>query len=212
MKRYFITGLICLLPFAITLFLFLAVMDFITDPFLSLAESFLGKWPVKHPTFSVIASRILVLAFLVFLTFLLGFLTRKYLGAYLIKCMERLFQKIPFLRGIFRFSQDITKIVLSSEGNLFTQTVLIPFPQSDSLAIGLISHPPPSCITAAAKAEIGITVFIPTSPHPISGFLLFTSQSSIKPIDMSTEDAFKYIISCGTVNDIKQPPDEDLYV
>ncbi len=209
MKRYFITGLIFLIPFVITILLLITAVDIITDPFTSLASHFLGKWTQTHPELTKIISRLLVLLFVCLFTLSLGFLAQKYLIANLLHRLQNFLQKIPFVRVIYRFTKDVTKMTLSSEEKLFKQTVLVPFPQTDSLAIGLVSRPPPPCISNAAPSEVEIAVFIPTAPHPISGFLLLTSQKWVKPIDVSTEDAFKYIISCGTVTDFKQPPKAD---
>lgn len=211
MKRYFITGLIFLLPFVITIFILGEVLDLITDPFISLAEYLLGKWAQTHPALPLITYRILVLISLCLFTLILGLFAQKFLVAHVLHLMQTWLQKIPVIRVIYRFSQDIAKIALSSDDKLFTQTVLVPFPHENSLAVGLISRPPPSNITSSGDGDIEIAVFIPTAPHPISGFLLLTSQKWVKSIDMSTEDAFKYIISCGTVNEIKKPPQTDTH-
>ncbi|MBX9923465.1 MAG: DUF502 domain-containing protein [Rhabdochlamydiaceae bacterium] len=212
MKRYFITGLICLLPFVITIFLLVEVLNLITDPFVPLAEHLLGRWAQTHPALALVTSRILVLLFASLFTLILGTLAQKYLVAHLLHRLQSLLQKIPLIRVIYRFTKDVAKVTLSSEEKLFSQTVLVPFPQTDSLAIGLVSRPPPPCITNAVQSEIEMAIFIPSAPHPISGFLLLTSQKWVKPIDMSTEDAFKYIISCGTVTENQQPPEENTHV
>lgn len=77
MKRYFITGLICLLPFVITIFLLVEVLNLITDPFVPLAEHLLGRWAQTHPALALVTSRILVLLFASLFTLILGTLAQK---------------------------------------------------------------------------------------------------------------------------------------
>jgi uncharacterized membrane protein len=199
MKRHFLTGLILLLPFAISAFILLWMIDFLTDPFLEVTKGTLTHLTHQQepPAYVVFLGRLFVLVFLFFFTVTLGFLGRKYIFSRLLKHLQKLFLKVPVIRVIYRLCHDIAEATFTQDTKLFKQTVLIPFPHKDSLAIGLVTGEIPSSIQNGTGVEVA--VFVPTAPHPISGFVLLTPRNLIKPIDLSTEEAFKYIISCGTV-------------
>ncbi len=214
-KRYFLTGLALLLPFAISLLIVIWLVDLLTDPFLHLAQETLFRnhpfFLENHPTFTLVLSRISVLVFLFFFTLFLGILGEKYIFSKLLAHLQTLFLKVPILRVIYKLCHDITTATLKADSKLFKQTVLIPFPHKDSWAIGLTTSDVPKAFKEQVP-EIEIAVFVPTSPHPMSGFVLLTPQKLIKPIDLSAEDAFKYIISCGTTLDLKSTPPESPHV
>jgi uncharacterized membrane protein len=205
MKRFFLTGLIVLLPFAISIFLFIWILDLLTDPFLALARGILlyltENDPLileRHPHIAMALSRLLIISFLIGLTFCLGFLTRKYTFSYFFNKIQKIFLRIPFLRVVYKVSHDLAKVTFATDSSLFKETVLLPFPHKDALALGLITAECPPVLKK--YVDIELSVFVPTAPHPISGFILFTPKKDVFQVELSTEDAFKFIISCGSTN------------
>lgn len=208
MKRYFLTGLILLLPFAISLLAFLWLVDILTDPFLEMVQTSLvfknhELFFHEHPTLALFISRSLILIFLFFFILFLGALGRKYVFSKIVDRLESLFLKVPIIRVIYKLCHEVTSATFSSGSKLFKETVLIPFPQQDSLAIGLVTGEIPPALKKEG-VDIEMAVFVPTSPHPMSGFILLTPKKLIKPVDLSTEEAFQYIISCGTMSQTQQ--------
>lgn len=203
MKRHFLTGLILLLPFTISVLILLWMINFLTDPFLDVTKGTLTHLNHRQEpaAYVIFLGRLFVLVFLFFFTAGLGFLARKYIFSSLFKHLQKLFLKVPVIRVIYRICHDIAAATFTQDTKLFKQTVLIPFPHKDSLAIGLVTGEVPDCIKKDTGVEIA--VFVPTAPHPVSGFVLLSPKNLIKPIDLSTEEAFKYIISCGTVPEDK---------
>lgn len=96
-------------------------------------------------------------------------------------------------------------MAFKEDQKIFKKSVLIKFPHSKATAMGLLAEEAPECVKLALSDEELKTIFVPTSPHPISGFLLICQNRDIKEIDISTEDVFKFLISCG----IYQPKAED---
>ena len=99
---------------------------------------------------------------------------------------------------------DITKNALNSDKkNLFKGTAIVPFPDQKTRAMGLISGLPPAAVSKKKEDDGRLqdkelqSVFIPTSPHPISGFLVMYAKEDIQPVDVPTEDLFKFLLSCG---------------
>ena len=181
------------------------MVDFLTDPFLGLAKGTLIHFTHRQepPPYVIFLGRLFVLVFLFFFTVALGFLARKYVFYRLLTRLQKLFLKVPVIRVIYKLCHAIAETTFTPDSKLFKQTVLIPFPHKDSLAIGLVTGEIPASLKK--DTDIEVAVFVPTAPHPISGFVLLTPKNLIKPIDLSTEEAFKYIISCGTVPENKHP-------
>ena len=104
--------------------------------------------------------------------------------------------KIPIIKTIYRISREISASVFSNEKkNLFKGTVAVPFPHEKCRALGLLSGEPPHQVQEKQKDLQ--SVFIPTAPHPVSGFLVMYNQNEIQNTNIETEDLFKFLLSCG---------------
>jgi uncharacterized membrane protein len=204
MKRTFLAGLAILLPIAITLFIVIFVIDLFTAPFVDIVEeiiSYYGKEiapPNRH--LLIFASRVIVFLLLIFFIFLLGFLGRKIFFSWFLHLTDRLFSKIPIIKTIYLTSREITTNFLKKEKTYFKGRVIVPFPHKTTRAFGLLSGDAPKDVTKREKVKDKElqSIFIPTAPQPISGFLLMYAKDEIKEIDITTEDLFKFLISCGT--------------
>lgn len=205
MKKNLISGLILLLPVAITAMILIFLVDLFTTPFLIYMENVLTFFGnifnidlTQHHTTLLILSRICILIFLFFFLILLGFLGNWIFFHFLVKKMHQFMLKIPLINTVYRVCKDIVNAILSDKKKIFSRVVVVPFPCSESRALGLITGKAPHGVQDPSQSpEILKSVFIPTSPHPISGFLLLTEEKYLNTIDISVEDAFKYLISCG---------------
>ena len=200
LKKYFMTGLIILLPVALTLIILSFLFNFFTSPFLGVMSSFLKglnlDWP--KPVMTFVARLIILAAFIVFI-FLLGLLGRLFIFKKLLQGTNKLLLKIPFLRGIYHTVQNVTdSLLLSSEKKAFKQAVRFPFPFAKSYSIGFTSGEVPEECKQHLKEEAE-PIFIPASPYPITGFMLFVPKRLIKKIDLTREEAVQFIVSCGAV-------------
>ncbi len=203
MKKYFLTGLIILLPFLLTVMIILYLFDIFTGPFVGLVEGLIISYEEKRgiilnnrDVFVQLISRITVFIFLLFFIYGLGFFARKYFFNLLLSLTNKLFSKVPLVRSIYRVSRDLTKAVFTQDSKTFKETVVIPFPGHDAHALAFVTGPVPDAIRKVIpNAEL--TVFVPTSPHPISGFLLLSPKKLVHQVDVSTEDGFKFLLSAG---------------
>ncbi len=218
MKRNIFSGLVILLPLTITIAVFIFLVDLLTTPFLGNMEKLLqylaGSYSlniVSHATALVIISRGLILVLLFFFVVILGFLGNRIIFHWLVKTMHAILLKIPLINSIYKMCRDVIEALFSEKRKLFTRVVAIPFPSKESKAIGLITGIAPQELqnahTSDAPQELLKTVFIPTSPHPISGFLLLCEEKHLKELNLSVEDAFKFLISCGIFNPDQNKPD-----
>ncbi len=206
MKKSFSTGLVILLPFALSLWVLKYLFDLFTNPLYHLIEYVLvwyehnhGIMPTHHDTLVHFFSRLAALIATFFLIIILGFLGRRFFFHSLIKTTNKLIFKIPMIGALYRLTKDITKAILSSDKKTFKETTLIPFPSPGSYSIGFVTGDVPSDLQQLLPS-VDVTVFVPTAPHPISGYVLFCPRSSLRPLQVSVEDTFKFLLSCGVIH------------
>lgn len=212
MKKTFLAGLATLLPIVVTLFIVFFVVDLVTAPFVGMIEDMItyygGVLAETHHYVLLFVSRVVVLVLFIFLIFLLGFLGRRIFFSWIVSLTDRLMKRIPIVKSIYRISRDITANVFSEKKkSLFKGTVAVPFPHEKTLALGLLSGEPPKEVSDK-KEEPLKSIFVPTAPHPISGFLVMYSEHEVRALDIETEDLFKFLLSCGIYRPGEKKNDE----
>ena len=204
MKKSFITGLIVLLPIAVTILIISFLLNIFTSPFLDLVTTFLMKFQKSFPLFASenfvnIFSRLVILVLFFFAIILLGMLGHLVIFKALLKYFNAVLMKIPLFKSIYHTLKDfITSIFSIDERKAFKYPVLVPFPSKDSYCVGFSTGTtPPECEEATNKKLE--PVFVPTAPHPISGYLYFLESKDVDKIDMTNEEAIKFTVSCGVI-------------
>ena len=140
-----------------------------------------------------------VVVFLVFTVFV-GWVGKGILGRSFLAWGERLVDRMPIVRTIYNGVKQIAETIFTQQENSFEKACLIEYPRKGIWAIGFISTKAKGEIAAGApKGESLVSIFLPTTPNPTSGFLLFVPQSDITELEMSVEDAAKLVISAGLV-------------
>lgn len=192
LRLYFLTGLVIAAPLVLTITItwwFILWIDNLVTPFIPppyRPEQYFSVW---IPGFGVVVA-------LVFIT-LLGFLTRNYVGSKLVSMGEGVLGRMPVVRSLYRGLKQIFETVVSSRAKAFQTVGLIEYPRKGLWAIVFMA--------GDAKGEVEhhlnetVAVFLPTTPNPTSGFLLYVKRSDIQILDMSLEDAAKLVISGGLV-------------
>jgi uncharacterized membrane protein len=215
-KKYLLTGLVILLPSALTLIVIIFLFNFFTTPLVNVIKPLimiveersgfiLPEWTL--PFFA----RVFSLIFLAVFIFLLGVITQLFLVKTVIGWMNLLINKIPFIKTVYQVSVDIFSALFSLEGKkAFKYPVMIPFPSLPNYAIGFVSGEIAKEIQEKMKEPL-VPVFSPTAPHPISGFLFLIPEKDVKKIDMNNEAIVKFLFSCGTVLPETEVKDFDDY-
>lgn len=206
MKKYFITGLVILLPLTLTLMLVGFIFNLLTEPFLGISRSILSYYGLLDNGFLFLSaeqlqnafSQLLIIMGLFFFTLFLGFIARWIYFHYIIKFWESLIHRIPFISTIYKTSKDVIRTIFTTKNNAFRQVVLVNFPNPETRTIGLVTREglPGTEDTLGSQS---LVVFVPTTPNPTSGFLTIVKKEDVVYLDMSVEDAFKYVISCGVI-------------
>ncbi|MEC7839456.1 MAG: DUF502 domain-containing protein [Chlamydiota bacterium] len=219
MKKYFITGLVILLPLALTVSIVIFLINILTSPFLGFVQSILEHYDLldKDILFltanqvQYLASKVLILVCLFLFTILLGVIARIFFFHYLIKAWDYIIHQIPFISSVYKTCQDVINTLLQGDSSSFKQVVLVPFPSKESHSVGLVTRD----ILPGLPHEEGqnlIAVFVPTTPNPTSGYLVMFDEKDITYLDMKVEEALKYIISCGVIlNEPLKPVSEEIF-
>lgn len=211
MKKYLLTGLIILLPVALTIAIAFFIFDFFTEPFVPLFCTVLDCFPPSVPAEVLLfLSRLVALILLCSVITILGMLTQQLFFKHLGEVGNWLIVRIPFVKTIYRVSNEIIQAIFSADGKqAFRNTVLVPFPDRPHYAVGFEAGE----VAKECQEKIGrpvVSVFVPTAPHPISGFLFLVAQEDVSTVQMSKEDALKYLVSCGVIHPESEKHDEHL--
>jgi uncharacterized membrane protein len=198
MKKYFTTGLIILLPFGLTVWIVRYLFDLFTNPVFNLLEKTQGLTLLHHETLVIFLSRITALILTFVFIIALGYLARKFFFKDFLKLINEVMFRIPVVGSIYRLTKDLTKAMLSTEQKTFKETILIPFPSSETYSVGFITAEVPEVLKKVIPSA-DVTVFVPTAPHPISGYVLFCAKSATHQVDISVEETFKFLLSCGVI-------------
>jgi uncharacterized membrane protein len=194
LRNYFLTGLIVGGPLAITLYItwwFIKLVDAWVKPFVPrayLPESYL---PFTIPGFGLIVA-------LTALT-LLGFLTANLVGRSFINLGETALDRMPVIRGIYRGVKQIFETVFKQDGNSFRQVGLIEWPGEGLWSLCFITEPAQGALASALPGEEHLCVFVPCTPNLTTGYLVIMERSRVKEVDLTTDEAFKLLMSMGII-------------
>lgn len=206
MKKHFMTGLAILLPMVITLIIASFIINFLTKPFTGLVQHMLDRYGLLDTPFWIFtgsemlffSSKIVVLILIVFLTILIGFVGQLVLVKFFLRLGDWIIHRIPLVNKIYKAIQDTLHTLFDSKKIAnFSQVVLVPFPYKNSLCLGLIISEIPE--KSDEKYGEYISVFVPGTPNPTMAFVLLFKKDQLIPIDMKVEEAFKFIVSCGSM-------------
>jgi len=202
----FFTGLVLLLPLIITVwfvrFLLVKLNDLLLDP----GTKFLGS--LFPQPFLALPFKILILFIIILIVTLFGLATKNILGRGIFIFFEQFISKLPLVGKVYSGTKDISSAFLSTQKRVFSKVVLVEFPQKGSYALGFITSEIKGEIQERTKEEV-INVYVPTTPNPTSGFLLFVPKNELRVLNMSVEDGLKLVISGGILSPKKLDDSED---
>ena len=192
-RRYFLAGILVTSPILITVYVTWLIITFIDAQVAGmLPESldFTKKLPHQIPGLGLIIS-IIVITFI-------GAITPGFIGRTLLKVGERILDNTPIVRSIYGAIKQIMETVMSTNSESFREVVLVEYPRKGIWVIGFVTGQTKGEVRTLNKETL-INVFIPTTPNPTSGFLLFVPKKDLIYMKMKVEDAVKMVISGGIV-------------
>ena len=189
LRNYFFTGVVVLIPIGITLYL--------TKFIIQISSNIIPKEinPNHYLPFSIPGIEILLSILLITL---IGGLSLSFLGKKMLSLFNNLLQKIPILRTIYSAIGQMTETFTKKESNK-KNVVLVEYPRKGSWAVGFATKKNTGEISEKTKKNL-VNVFVPTTPNPTSGFLLMFPEEEVIYLDLTFEEASKFIVSAGTSN------------
>lgn len=197
LRGYFLAGVLITAPISITFYLawlFINFVDSKVTPLIPLKYTPETYLPFGTPGLG------LVVMFVV-LT-MIGALTAGFVGRLYLRTSEKLLNRMPVIRGFYSAIKQILETVLAQQSNAFREAVLVEYPRRGMWAVAFITGRTKGEVQNLTEEEC-INIFLPTTPNPTSGFLLFVPKKELVPLSMSVEEALKMVISGGIVT----PPD-----
>jgi uncharacterized membrane protein len=204
MKKHFLTGIIILMPIALTFIIIVFLIDFLTTPFISFVTSLLYQIETAfhfHISSNLInpVSRIFALLLLFLFILVLGIVARWFIIKQMFAIGDKIISKIPLIKTVYKVSREIFSALFSNDGKkAFKYSCIVPFPFAPSYSLGFQSGEVAEEIQSKVKTPL-VSVFMPTAPHPISGFLFFVPEKDAHKIGMTTEESVKFLVSCGII-------------
>ena len=195
LRSSFLTGIVVIAPVALTIWLIWTIMGWIDGFVLPLVPSRFN--PEQY--IGINLRGVGVIFFLIF-TVVVGWIAKGLIGRSLIRFAESLVERMPVVRSIYSGVKQIAETIFAQSERNFEKACLVQYPRKGIWAIGFISTDAKGEISERAETMGKLmSVFVPTTPNPTSGFLLFVPQEDVIELDMSIEDAAKLVISAGLV-------------
>ncbi len=192
MKRYLLTGLIIWAPLAITIW----VLQF----FIGILDQSMNLLPERyHPSvilgFSVPGAGALLTIMIVMLT---GWLVTHILGETLVRFWNGFLNRIPVLGTVYKAVKQVSDTLLTPGGQAFRQAVLVQYPRQGLWTIAFVTGKPGGDAARHLDGDF-VSIYVPTTPNPTSGFFLMLAREDIRELNMTVDEALKYIVSMGVV-------------
>jgi uncharacterized membrane protein len=198
-KNYFITGLLVWLPLAITLWVLLWLVGVLDGIFLAV----LGAADAVIPGMHLLAERLrnvpgLGVILVIVVIFASGVFVANMFGQWVVRQWDKLFTRIPVVRSIYTSVKQVSDTLFSGSGHAFSKALLVQYPREGAWTIAFLTGRPGGEVASHLAGE-HVSVYVPTTPNPTSGFFLMLPRADVVELKMSVDEALKYVISMGVV-------------
>ncbi|MDE2252874.1 MAG: DUF502 domain-containing protein [Betaproteobacteria bacterium] len=199
LKNLFMAGLLVWLPLTITIWVLWQLLSVFDGIFRALVGALSAVAPSSAPALDRLVSIpgvgvVLVLAAIV----LTGLLVANFVGQWWLARWDGLMARIPIVKSIYSSVKQVSDTLFSSSGQAFRQAVMVQYPRAGSWTIAFVTGSPAGEVAAHLPSE-HISVYVPTTPNPTSGFFLMVPRAEVMELAMSVDEALKYVISMGVV-------------
>jgi uncharacterized membrane protein len=199
-KKYLLAGLLVWMPLAITVWVLLWLLGLVDGLFSWVLNGAQAVLPqslassidmLRHiPGLSVLVMGILLI--------LSGIFATNIFGQWWVRQGDRLLGKIPIVKSIYSSVKQVSDTLFSSSGNAFREAVLVQYPRQGSWTIAFVTGKPSGEVASHLAGDF-VSVYVPTTPNPTSGFFLMMPKADVRELQMSVDEALKYVISMGVV-------------
>ena len=198
LRRTLVTGLILWVPIGITIWVLTLIVSTLDKTLLLIPEHYR---PETLLGFAIPGLGVVLTLVILFVT---GVLARNFFGQQLIKGWDRILRRIPVVKSIYSGVKQVSDTLFSDTGQAFRKALLVEFPYPGSYTIAFMTGTPTGELVNRLPGD-HISVYVPTTPNPTSGYFLLLPKSRTHELDMSVDDALKYIVSMGVVGPASKP-------
>ncbi len=192
MRKYLVTGLLIWIPLVITIWVLNLIVATMDQSLGLLPEQLHPRTWIGHDIPGLGA--VLTIA----VVFITGLAARNFIGERLLAYWEALLGRIPIVRSIYSSVKQVSDTILSTDGQAFRQALLVQYPRPGVWTIGFVTGAPASEVRRRIESDM-LSVYVPTTPNPTSGFFLMMPREQTIELDMSVDQALKYVVSMGVV-------------
>jgi len=192
MRKYFITGLLVLVPLFITVWVLSSLIGTMDKSLLLLPENWRPKaqFGLEIPGMGAVLTLLII--------FVTGLIATNFFGKRVIRIWEALLARVPVVKSIYASVKQVSDTLFSDSGNAFRQAVLVQFPREGAWTIAFVTGHPGGDVANHLQGDY-VSVYVPTTPNPTGGYFLMMPRADVIDLDMSVDEALKYIISMGVV-------------
>lgn len=203
LRNYFFAGLAVLIPVALTVFIIYTLFEKVDNLMrAAVAKILMERFGITYVTgFGFVAGVILII--------LTGLLARNYVGRKIIQVGDTIVARIPLISKIYLAIQQIMQALFSEKSEVFKKAVLIQYPRKGIYSIGFFTQDTKGVVQNVLDVDV-VSIFLPTTPNPTSGFLLFVPKENIIDVNLSVEEALKLVISGGAIVPEEKKPEKVL--
>ncbi|MFW5452995.1 DUF502 domain-containing protein [Thioalkalivibrio sulfidiphilus] len=193
LRKYLITGLVVWVPLVITFFVVKFLVDLMDNSLLLLPPAWRPEalFGFKIPGLGVVLAAVILLV--------TGLVTANLLGRKLVDLWESVLQRIPLVRSIYSAVKQVMETLLGAGGDSFRKVLMIEYPRKGIWTLGFQTGVGVGEVQSRTSKEV-VTVFVPTTPNPTSGFIILVPRDEVVELDMSVEDGLKFVMSLGVVS------------
>lgn len=192
LRSYLLTGLIVWTPILITIWIFKFILELLDSSIALLPE---GYQPVQVIGINLPGLGVLLSLAVLLLT---GMFATNYLGQRMVRWSESFLDRIPLVRSIYNTSKQMMQAIFSTNSNAFRKVVLVEYPRKDVWTLAFQTSDSVSLLGKDVADDM-ISIFVPTTPNPTAGFLLVVSKDQVREVSLTVDEALKYIISLGVM-------------
>jgi uncharacterized membrane protein len=198
MKKYFITGLLVLVPLFITVWVLTTLIGMMDQSLLLLPEAWQPEalFGRKIPGLGAILTMLIIIG--------TGVIATNIFGKQIIVLWESMLSRVPVVKSIYNSVKQVSDTLFSDSGNAFRKALLVQFPHQGSWTIAFLTGTPGGDVANHLKGDY-VSVYVPTTPNPTSGYFIMVARADVVELNMSVDEALKYIISMGVVAPTQKP-------
>lgn len=197
LRAYFIAGVLVTAPVTITAWLTITIVNFVDNRIAKLlpGEVIIGNFDAsKIPGLGVIVAFIALIV--------VGMLATNFLGRFFLKIGENILDRLPIVRSLYGATKQIFETVFANQSEAFREVVMVEYPRKGAWVIGFLTGRTKGEVQDKTSSDT-VNIFVPTTPNPTSGFLLFVPEKDVIKMNMSVEEGIKLVVSAGIVTPLK---------